>query len=269
MQPVFRVNVGQGGSMASGVYEQLKDAIVTCLVMPGENLHEADLAAQFNVSKTPIREALHLLRRDGFITSFARHGHQVAHMTVEDVREIFQLRLMVEPAMAALAAGALDEASVAELRGLAQVRYAHGDEKSYETFLLMTRRFHEIIAGASGNQRLMKLAQRLVEETERFLRLSLDADDASAQLARERDELVDAIAAGDGVRAERVCRAQIELSRQRIVDAIANKPFKRAGDHSGPGIHIAWAKAGGEWQTRTVRFPSSNEDDADSSDEDK
>lgn len=241
--------------MAAGVYEQLKDAIVTCLLLPGENLHEADLAARFKVSKTPVREALHLLRRDGFITSFARHGHQVAHMTVDDVREIFQLRLMVEPPMAGLAAGALDESALAELRGLAQVRYAHGDERSYETFLLMTRRFHEIIASASGNQRLIRLAKRLVEETERFLRLSLEADDASAELARERDQLVDAIASGDAAAAERISRKQIESSRRRVVEAIATRPLKTNRDGRVVGIHVAWGGSDGNWQTKTVHFP--------------
>lgn len=226
--------------MASSVYEQLKNAIVTCVILPGDNLHEADLAAQFNVSKTPVREALHLLRRDGFITSFARHGHQVAHMTLDDVREIFQLRLMVEPPMAGLAAGALSEAALAELRGLAQIRYAHGDENSYETFLLMTRRFHEIIASASGNQRLITLAKRLIEETERFLRLSLDVDDASAQLASERAELVEAIASGAAAEAERVSREQIELARRRIVEAIADKPFQPGALGRSAGVRITW-----------------------------
>lgn len=217
----------RGPSIAATVYEQLKDAIVSCTVMPGENLHEADLAATFNVSKTPIREALHLLRREGLITSFARHGHQVAAMTIDDVREVYQLRLMIEPPMAALAAGSLDEATVAELQGLSHVRYVHGDESSYDAFLTVNRRFHEIIAAASGNTRLMRLSKRLVEDTERFIRHSLEAADMAPQLVQERERLVDALARGLPSEAEQISREQIELSRQRVLDAIANQPSPR------------------------------------------
>lgn len=213
--------------MAAAVYERLKDAIVTCGVLPGENLHEADLAALFNVSKTPVREALHLLRREGLIMSFARHGHQVAPMTVDDVREIYQLRLMVEPPTTAIAAGALSEPALEELRGLSRVRCVHGDEESRETFLAVNRRFREIIAGASGNQRLLRVSRQLTAESERFFRLSLAAEDLGTELVQEREELTDALARRDAAAAERINREQIELSRRRVLSAMTEQPMRR------------------------------------------
>lgn len=250
-------------SMATKVYEQLKDAIVSCAVRPGENLHEADLAALFNVSKTPVREAIHLLRREGLIESFARHGHRVAPVTVDDVKEIYDLRLIVDPAIAAVATPLLGESALEELRGLSHVLYVPADSGSYESFLVATRRFQEVMAAATGNGRLMALSKRLVEESERLLRLTFDDADVAGELVAQRGRIVEALTRRDPVAAAAIAREQLEGSRRRVLDVITRRPSR--SEDPEPGSQVAWSVRlpGREWSGSLPIRVGSDADEAD------
>ena len=83
-------------SLTEQVYDALKREILTARLRPSQPLIENELAARFGVSKTPIREALRLLVQDGWIVVLPRKGYLVAPLSLEDVREVFALRLLLE-----------------------------------------------------------------------------------------------------------------------------------------------------------------------------
>lgn len=247
----FRV---PGAPLAFTVYNELKKGIVTCTFLPGDSLHEADLAERFSVSKTPVREALNLLRREGLIESFPRHGYRVSGVTVKDVYDVYQLRLMLEPAAGALAAKSMDGGTLEELKSLSRIEYVHGDPESYADFLQANRRFHTLVARATGNQRLAEVVERLLEEMERFFRLGLDASDASGEMVHEHEDLVHAIETGNSEAAEKITREQIEASRKRVIEALGTRPMPGPGHFSATAIHVGYRPPGGEWTLRTVDF---------------
>src|SRR3954464_13557892 len=90
--------------MTQDVHGRLKDQILEVQRAPGTLLLEAQLAEEFGVSKTPVREALRLLARSGRIVVLPRKGYMIRPVELADVRDIFKIRKLVEPALAAEAA---------------------------------------------------------------------------------------------------------------------------------------------------------------------
>jgi DNA-binding GntR family transcriptional regulator len=149
------------------VYESLKESILRVEWSPGQMLGEPDLAQRYGVSKTPIREALRLLVQDGWVQVVPRKGYLIRSLGLEDVREVFALRQMLEPAMAADAARrTVSAASQAHLRDLVQQQREAQDE--LDVALLAARQFHLSIADLSGNSRAVRLLGGLLDEVRRL-----------------------------------------------------------------------------------------------------
>src|SRR5918999_630461 len=135
-------------SLARRAYESLKQDILTCLLRPGTQIFEGELAARYGTSKTPVREALNLLGQEGLVQVLPRRGYLVAPITLRDVQEVFQLRLLLETAAAELAAEHITEEGLRQLRALVAVRYTYRDRASYARFLRANRDFHIAVAQA-------------------------------------------------------------------------------------------------------------------------
>src|SRR5438445_603484 len=108
-----------GRSLTARVYQDLKRDIMTCALRPGAEVYEGQLAERYGVSKTPIREALNTLRQEGYVRVLPRRGYVVAPVSVEDVQEVFHVRLLLEPSAAELAAQRVSGEQLVELRRLA------------------------------------------------------------------------------------------------------------------------------------------------------
>lgn len=219
------------GSLTEQACAALKRDIVTTALAPGAPLSESGLAERYKLGKAPIRAALARLAEEGLVRSAARRGWQVTPVTLRDVREVFELRLMLEPAAAAMAAGRVDEARLRALDRVVSAGYLPGDHASTLIFLEANRDFHCIIAELSGNSRLARQIARLLDEMTRMLLLGLGGRDRTGEMAHEHRELIDALVVGDSAAAERITRAQIEESRKMVLAALV------AGD--GRGVSVA------------------------------
>src|SRR5689334_10830851 len=108
-------------SMSQRVYTEIRERIIRGDFPPGFRLLERDLADEFAVSRVPVREALPQLEADGFITTLPRRGAVVAQLTIQDVEELFDVRLGVEVYATRLAARRLSRgASASRLRDALQ-----------------------------------------------------------------------------------------------------------------------------------------------------
>src|ERR671927_1451486 len=185
------------GSLARRAYEALKQDILTCELAPGVQILEGELAARYGTSKTPVREALNRLGQEGLVQVLPRRGYLVAPITLRDVQEVFQLRLLLETAAAELAAEHITEEGLRQLKALVGMRYTYRDRASYARFLRANREFHVAVAEASGNRRMAQFVGKLLEDMERILHLGLDLRDSAEEMAAEHGELVDALLRGD------------------------------------------------------------------------
>jgi DNA-binding GntR family transcriptional regulator len=197
-------------------YAAIRKAIVDQQFLPGERLTEERLAEQIGVSRTPVREALRRLSADGLLELLPNQGARLPAWSVEDVREIFGLRLALETHGAELAAGKITAGQLAELRQLcdAMERLAAGRKPGFiEEIATHNRRFHRILIEAAGGARLARLLAQIIEVPlmlNTYHRFSVADMDRS--MAHHR-ELVQALSVHDATWSGAVMRAHIQAGR--------------------------------------------------------
>jgi DNA-binding GntR family transcriptional regulator len=214
-------------SSGNAAHIRLRRAIVRLELPPSAPVSEVQLAERFGLSRAAVRAALARLRSEGLVLAEPRRGHVIAPLTMRDVREVYDLRMLVEPSGAAAAAGSLDPAVVdalaLRLRGL--------DASSLEEFLDVNRDIHVTVAAAAGNSRRHALVERLLDESERAIAVALRAGVPGGG-PRVRDEhraLLAALRAADPRAAERAMATAISGFRDDLLRILAaSEPVQNA-----------------------------------------
>lgn len=198
-------------------FDRIKQDIIRCALEPGKQVTEAQLTVRYGLGKAPIRAALMGLCQAGFLRAIPRRGYVIAPVTVRDVQDITQVRLLLEPTAARLASGKIAVEQLARLNALCRVRYTPG-ERSREAAVAAHRELHLLIARASGNRKLTELLAELYEQVERLIHLCISRVIPDEMLGYR--PLVEALATGDGDASARLMVEQIEIGRKRIIDAL-------------------------------------------------
>jgi DNA-binding GntR family transcriptional regulator len=201
-------------------YERIRHDIICCAIAPGAEISEAQLCAHYKLGKAPVRMALSRLAHEGLVRAIPRRGYMVMPVTLKDIQDVFELRLMLEPAAARVAAGRVDAQRLRTLDDVCRAGYQSGDAKSISRFLEANKAFHVAIAQATGNSRLAEAIERLLDEMTRLLHLGLGQRNRAQEVQQEHRALVKALVRGDGGTAERICRDQIETARDMVLSAI-------------------------------------------------
>jgi len=207
-------------SLAEQAYLQLRKEILTCTLAPGQVVSERELARRYEISKTPIREALAQTCHEGLMQRLPGRGYIVAPITIKDIRELFDLRLILEVAATEQAAQNPSPEQIIKLKEMAVVSYNLDDPESHTLFLKTNRDFHLALAEAAGNKRLVDMLGQLLNEMNRLFYLGLRLRDSSEEMTREHQEVVAALENGDVERARDAISRQIINSRDRILEAI-------------------------------------------------
>jgi DNA-binding GntR family transcriptional regulator len=145
-------------SLTGDIFNLLKDAITSGKIPPGERLVESRLAKELDVSRAPVREALRQLKQDGLIVYFVHRGYFVPVFNLDDLEELFLVRLALEKLAAQLAIARMTPAEMDALESIVQQMEATGDnglELIQETE--WDADFHEQLCKFSHSQRLLKI----------------------------------------------------------------------------------------------------------------
>lgn len=185
------------------VYEELKTLILTGQIHPGMRLMEEELAEEMGVSRTPIREAIRKLEKEGLITIEPRRGAYVSQMSTEDMVDILEVRQNMEGLAARLAALRMSGEEKQKLVEMAD-RYGKAvSDGNMEEMIRCDTAFHHMIVEATGNRILIKMVEQLQELVLRFRYLYYDNFKRAEQMIREHEQIYSAImeenaeAAGD------------------------------------------------------------------------
>ena len=147
------------------IYDRIKQEILSGNISPGSRLLEGRLAKQVNVSRTPVREALHVLEMEGFLESFPRVGYRVRQITWEEAIEINEIRAVLEPLAARKAIESEDQTHIEALKQVLSQLEAAAKRDQMDSFLKYDAEFDEIIVRTSGMKTLLDvwatLRQRL------------------------------------------------------------------------------------------------------------
>lgn len=201
------------------VYQELKTDILAGLYGVGERLSVDGLAKKHKVSKTPVKEALNALQREDLVDIIPRVGYFVSQLTVKDIQDIFELRLIVEAASAEMAARTITDEELHYLENM-HSSYVSGESDSYWQYLQENREFHCRVALATRNIWLADVVGRLLDQMRRLLLLRLDLRDCADEMVGEHRQLVAALRRKDSALARRVMVGAIDSARQAVLEAI-------------------------------------------------
>lgn len=195
------------------VYGDLKSRIVNNLIKPGEPLNEGVLSKELKISKTPIREALQQLEKEGFIENIPVKGAFVSRISIQDIREIFEIREILEGEVVKRAALKADPNKVEALRK--KFVSSENDNKRASTGHFKSGdEIHAFIFETFGNDRLKEIYRRLQDHIVRtrihFFNQSQSS--RSEESFEEHLEILDALKAQDPSRAENAVRNHLRNS---------------------------------------------------------
>ena len=200
--------------------DALEDRILTGELRPGDRLDEAALAQAFNVSRTPVRQAIFQLAATGLVEHIPRRGAFVAEVGPRSLSEMFEVMAEFEALCARNAArrASTDDLDRLDTLHAACARAARdGDADAY---YYANERFHEAIRTASGNEFLRHEIDRLQKRLKAYRRIQLRARGRVATSLAEHEGIVDAIRAGDGAAAAEAMRAHISIQGDRFADLL-------------------------------------------------
>jgi DNA-binding GntR family transcriptional regulator len=177
------------------VAEELRSMILRGDLAAGERLLEDRLAEQLGVSRNPVREAIRSLEATGLVEVVPRRGAYVCRPDLDEVRQLLEVRGVLESYAAALVANTLPDGIVPELRRLVADGVAAHAAANHVRAAELHREFHEAIEHASGNPYLRQVIEPLRERTELVFSLLLENRGVGGW--HEHERILDAIASGD------------------------------------------------------------------------
>lgn len=183
------------------VHERLRDAILRGEVPAGHTTTQASLASEFRIGRTPLREALRMLQREGLVVSQPNRRVQIAGLSASDAEELYVMRVSLEAVAIRITVPRLASADLAELEGLLAQMAHYMQARDSIGFRKPHREFHLLLVSGSGARCVGTIGQ-LFDHAERY-RIAFGATTPAALEERriEHRGIVDAVAAGDADRA--------------------------------------------------------------------
>lgn len=220
---------GREPSRADRAHAELRRMIMRAEVPPGERLAEVAIAEWLGISRTPVREALQRLEREDLVRRGSRGGFTVAGLTRREVRETFELRLLIDTALFQRAAARISRAQAQRLVAVAERMRDVAHAGDVDGWTAVDGGFHEIVDTAADQQLLAAHARRLREQIHRFALLSTALQGRLPACAEEHIALARAVQTGDG-EGVAVAVADHIAATQASVGQLAEAPFVGGGD---------------------------------------
>jgi len=206
-----------GKTIREKVYEYLREGILNGKIKAGDRLVESDLADHIGTSRTPVREALHTLEREGLVESLHRVGYVVRPISELEVSELCEIRLVLE-ALALRWALNKDSTGLARMMrenlSRAEQLVADGDLKA---FVEMDEQFHDLISRVADSSRLMEMTNSIRRYMLRYRIQSIYTEENVRRVVAGHRGVLKAIEDGDKKAAQRALGAHIKQSKKDIL----------------------------------------------------
>jgi DNA-binding GntR family transcriptional regulator len=218
-------------SLVEQIAARLSERIVGGDYAPAQRIMEQSVADEFQVSRGPVREALRLLEKDGLVTILARRGALVTQLSIDEVREIFDIRAMLNGLRDRAIAEdpertrhlPLLEKEVATLTRLAR------DTERGDAYVEAVARLNRTLGQMLRNRRLKAILDSLALQTLRYSQLGLSTPQRRKQSVQHWQKLLKAIREGNGFEAERIARQRVNDSRDAAIARLQEAEQRRGG----------------------------------------
>jgi DNA-binding GntR family transcriptional regulator len=205
-----------GQSLRDVAYELIKLRIITCTFKPGEYLNEASVSAMLGIGRTPVHQALDRLMLEEMVEVIPRKGVIVKPVSLEDVMQIIEARLINEAYAVRLAAERADDTEISLMTDILARARNWTAVRNIKEMMLLDREFHLALARAARNTVLADILRKLDERSLRFWFISLTAPDHHQVVQEQHDAILKTIRARDADAAEAAMRDHIESFRRNV-----------------------------------------------------
>jgi GntR family transcriptional regulator of gluconate operon len=225
--------------LAEDAAAQIRTAILTGQLKPGQRLVEATVAKELNVSRGPVREALKLLGAEGLVEDEPRRGAFVLNLTTRDVREIYDLRAALEARAAKRVTEAAKPAALRALgKALADMQKL-AQKGDITTFARADLKFHETICAQSGNERLHAMFLRYVPLLYSLIKLDEFLYSSMDEVAGDHVPMLEAVESGDGDAAARLFEEHADRAQNLVVGYLEERARAEAEQPAVAGATLA------------------------------
>lgn len=204
----------------------IREKILTGDLDPGTKLNQHRLAAELGMSRIPVRDALRSLAGEGLVDLRAHTTAVVADISMEDLQELYELRIAIEPALGRLAIPQLTDRHCDEMADILDKLETTADAAPW---LALNNRFHETMYAAAGRKRSLDMVKLIRRQTGRYIAIYLELNHDIANA--EHRMILDAARSGQGTRLEALLTAHISASYEEMLRYLANEMRDIAGRH--------------------------------------
>jgi DNA-binding GntR family transcriptional regulator len=228
-------------SLAERIYAQLKADIFDFRLLPGDRFSEGEVAERMNVSRTPVRQALYRLEKEGYLEVYFRSGWQVKPFDFSYFEELYDVRIILELAAVSHLCR-MEEPSHPVLQGLQAIWRVEEGERQQDTQVVseLDERFHCALVEATGNREMARMHYAITEKIRIIRRLDFTQASRIAATYEEHTQILDAILQRRGEQAQRLLTRHIELSKQQVRNITLHR-LQVARDTQSAGLTATFA----------------------------
>ena len=210
-------------SLGQHVFENLKKAIVRGELQPGKRLVENQIAGMLNISRTPVREAIHKLEREGLLEKMPRGGFIVPDLTRDNVEETFGIRSVLEGYAARMAAILHKGNDLDLLENKLNEYQQHFDQGQMDALLKINTEFHDLLYSLSKSQKLIKMINDLRDQIYQFRKIILNNKKMAKKSGDDHRLMMRYIRDRDADGVEKLVREHILRGQEAVLMAYSEK----------------------------------------------
>lgn len=205
------------------VYRVLKESIIKGFLEPGTKLLENKIAEEMHVSRTPVREAMQKLVAEGFVKTTPNQTMVVTEVSPEDVKEVLQIRGVLEGLAARVAAKKINRQEIDELENLVAQMSLHVTKKNLSSYCKVDDEFHDLILNICGNKWIIQIRNNLGCFIYRFRIKSLSVSGRLKHSLEEHQAIMESLREHDSAEADRLSQIHMENTVINILENVVKE----------------------------------------------
>ncbi len=212
--------ISRAENLSQRAYYFIRDKIVEQKYRPGEPILESSISDELDISRTPVREALKLLERENLVNIYPRRGAFITSISLEKVREIYQLRGIIEGEVACLVAPHIPDDKLVKIEkklNAVKKEFDQLGDKNVERAVKAGRELHDLIFDTLGNKTLIEIMEKIKFDAERGCDFASHKADNVLIFLNQHLEIIKALKERDGEKAKFLLNKHIREAKESVI----------------------------------------------------